>query len=175
MEPTKRYAELITERTVERFLQRLFLREPPVRALCVVAPFISPLTSSRFSLAALRTKVEREKVPTYVVTRQPDEPYQQEAMDVLRDCPWIELRYNPSVHAKLYVAHAKIESESFALFGSGNLTARSIETNVELAMMVYSKGPGRGLVKELYYWASVRLRTLAESQLVQRIRAQGRR
>jgi phosphatidylserine/phosphatidylglycerophosphate/cardiolipin synthase-like enzyme len=175
MEPTQRYAEMITERTVERFLQRLFLREPAVRALCIVAPFISPMTSSRFPLAALTAKVERERVPTYVVTRQPDEPYQKEAMDVLRDCPWVEVRYNSSVHAKLYVAHANVESESFALLGSGNLTARSIETNIELAMMIYSKGPGRGIVKDLYYWANVRLRTLAESHAVQRIRAQGAR
>ena len=71
--------------------------------------------------------------------------------------------------------HATDEHESFALFGSGNLTARSIENNIELAMMVYAKGPGRGLLHELYYWASVRLRTIDESSLIQPIRAKGRR
>src|SRR5205807_1228616 len=105
----------------------------------------------------------------------PDESYQQEAMAVLQDCPWVEVRYNASVHAKLYVAQATLESESFALFGSGNLTSRSVETNIELGMMVYGRGPGRGILHELYYWASVRIRTLGESKLVQRIRARGRR
>ena len=173
-EPVKRYAELITERTVERFLLRLFLREPPILALCIVSPFISPLTGFRYSLAALRQKVERECVPTYVVTRQPEDAYQVEALEILKNCPWIEIRYNASVHAKVYVAQARIESESFALFGSGNLTGRSIETNIELGMMVYGKGHGRDILRELYYWAGVRLRTFAESRLVQSIRARRR-
>jgi hypothetical protein len=165
-----RYAKLITERTVEKFLQRLFLRETPLRSLCIISPFIAAMADSRFSLAALRRKIEREAIPTYLITREPAEPYQIEAMQILTGCPWIEVRYNPSVHAKLYLAWARDEPESFALFGSGNLTAKSIESNIELAMMVYGTGPGRHIIRELHYWASVRLRTLRESRLVQGIR-----
>lgn len=73
--PTKRFAEVVTERTVERFLLRLFLREARLRAICIVAPFISSLAEARFSLRNLREKIERERIPTYVVTREPAEEY----------------------------------------------------------------------------------------------------
>jgi phosphatidylserine/phosphatidylglycerophosphate/cardiolipin synthase-like enzyme len=166
---TKRYLELVTERTVERFMRRLFLRETPLRGLCIVSPFIATLSNSRFSLVNLSKKIEIEQVPLYVITRAPFEPYQKEAMAILLNCPWIEVRYNPSVHAKVYVATAKREADSFALFGSGNLTAMSIESNIEVAMLIYSEGPGREILRELNYWASVRLRTLRESRLIKPI------
>lgn len=109
-----------------------------------------------------------------MITREPSEPYQREAMDILAGCPWLEIRYNPSVHAKVYVALSSREADSFALFGSGNLTARSFESNIEVGMMLYGDGIGRPLLRDLHYWAVCRLRTLRESRLVQRIRAQRR-
>lgn len=172
--PTKRFAEIVTQRTVERFLMRLFLRDTSLRAICIVSPFISSLADARYSLRRLREKVELEQVPTYVVTREPSDDYQAEAMCELLGSPWIELRYNAYVHAKLYVACARHDAESFALFGSGNLTGRSIESNIELAMLVYSHGPGREILRDLHYWASVRVRTMRESRLIQGIKAQRR-
>lgn len=166
----KPFVHLVTERTVERFLLRLFLRDCRLRNLCVVAPFISPLESSRFCLKDLRSKVEAERVPTYVITREPLELYQERAMAVLRGSPWIEVRYNASIHAKLYVATAERDADSFALFGSGNLTTQSIESNIELGMLVYGEGIGREILRQLHYWANVRLRTLQESRLVQPIK-----
>jgi len=170
MVSSAQHVELITERGVERFLQRLFLRGVALRSLYVVSPFVASMSQSRFSLACLRRKVEAERVPTYLITRAPDETYQQEAMEALFGSPQVEIRYNPSLHAKLYVAWAEREAESFALFGSGNLTAQSIESNIELGMVVYSIGPGKDILRELHYWASVRLRTLAESRLIQTMR-----
>jgi phosphatidylserine/phosphatidylglycerophosphate/cardiolipin synthase-like enzyme len=168
----RRHVELITERPVERFLLRLFLRDTDLRTLCIVSPFISSLANSRFTLADLRRKVEKERIPTYVVTREPAETYQEEAMVVLSGCPWIEIRYNASVHAKVYVALSVREADSFALFGSGNLTSASFESNIEVAMMLHSEGLGRSLLHELHYWVCGRLRTLRESVLVQRIKAE---
>ena len=171
MAQVMRYAHLVTERPVERFLMRLFLREAPLQCLCIVSPFIAAMAGRRFSLADLRAKVDTEKIPTYVLTREPVEEYQRNAMAILRGSPLIEVRYNQALHAKLYLAVAKREPESFALFGSGNLTAQSIESNLELAMMVYATGPGRDILRELHYWASVRLRTLPGSRLEQGIRS----
>lgn len=165
---------MLTERTVERFLLRLFLREAPLRGLCIIAPYIAPMRGRRFSLLDLRKKVEAENIPTYVITRRPVEEYQHETDEVLKGSPWIEVRYNDSIHAKVYVAHAKQESESFALFGSGNYTAKSIESNIEIGMMVYSEGPGRDVLRELQYWASVTARTLSGSKLIQPISAKRR-
>jgi phosphatidylserine/phosphatidylglycerophosphate/cardiolipin synthase-like enzyme len=171
---SKRYIELVSDRTIEKFLTRLFLRDTPLRYINIVAPYISAMSGTRFSLMDLRKKVERERVPMYVITRAPSESYQQEAMKVLWNSPWIEIRYNASIHAKVYVANAQRESESFALFGSSNLTAKSIESNIEVAILIYSKGPGKEILRELSYWAGVRLRTLEESRLVQPIKASRR-
>lgn len=170
----KRHIELVTDKTVEKFLTRLFLRNTPLRSINIVAPYISVMSGARFTLLDLRKKVEREQVPLYVVTRAPSEPYQKEAMSLLKNSPWTEIRYNASIHAKVYVANAQRESDSFALFGSGNLTARSIESNIEVAMLIYSEGLGKEILRELSYWAGVRLRTFAESRLIQPIRAKRR-
>lgn len=162
----------MTDRPVEHFLLRFFLRDADLRSLCIVSPFISSLAGCRFTLADLRRKIERERICTYVTTRQPVEEYQVEAMTVLLGSPWIEVRYNPSIHAKVYVAMARRESDSFGLFGSGNLTAGSVHANIEVAMMLYGGGIGRTLLHELNYWINGRLRTLRESAVVQRIRAE---
>jgi len=161
----------VTERTVEQFLLRLFLRDVSIRSLCIVSPFISTLEGSRFTLQDLSEKIRRERIPTYVVTRSPTEPYQEAAMAVLASNEWVEVRFNESVHAKVYVSSAIPESESFALFGSGNLTGSSIDANIEVGMIIVAKGQGRRLVDELCYWANSRLRVLEESRLYQRIRA----
>ena len=166
-----RHIRLITERTVECFLQRLFLRAMPVRSLCLVSPFINTLEGTRYSFADLSEKITREQIPTYVVTRPPVEAYQQEAMAILMENTWVEIRYNDSIHAKVYVAAAYRESESFALFGSGNLTGRSITSNIEVGMIIVAQGQGRPLVEDLFYWANNRLRVLEESKLHQPLRA----
>jgi phosphatidylserine/phosphatidylglycerophosphate/cardiolipin synthase-like enzyme len=92
-------------------------------------------------------------------------------MEILRSNDWIELRFNNSIHAKVYVTSAIPETESFAFLGSGNLTGRSIESNIEVGMMIVAQGLGRPLVAELHYWANNRLRVLEESKLQQPIRA----
>jgi phosphatidylserine/phosphatidylglycerophosphate/cardiolipin synthase-like enzyme len=95
-------------------------------------------------------------------------------MAILVQNEWVEIRYNNTLHAKVYVTAAVQESESFALFGSGNLTGRSIATNLEVGMIIIAQGQGRPLVDELYYWANNRLRILEESKLHQPIRAKRR-
>jgi phosphatidylserine/phosphatidylglycerophosphate/cardiolipin synthase-like enzyme len=167
---SRRHVRLVTERTVEHFLRRLFLRDATMRNLCLIAPFINTMDDCRFTLADVSAKIRAERIPTFVVTREPTEDYQVEAMKILCDNDWVEVRYNESVHAKVYVAAAQRESESFALFGSGNLTGRAITSNVEVGMMLYAQGIGRPLVDELYYWANNRLRTLPESRLHKPIR-----
>lgn len=166
-----RHIRLVTERTVEHFLQRLFLRDISIRSLCIVSPFINTMEGSRFTLADLSDKIERERIPTYIVTRSPLESYQHQAMAILAENNWVEIRYNNTVHAKVYVTAALPESESFALFGSCNLTGRSIESNIEVGMIIVAQGQGRPLVEKLYYWVNNRLRVLEESKLYQPIRA----
>jgi hypothetical protein len=167
--PENRYIELITERCVEKFLLRLFLRKTDIKTLCIISPFISTLSTSRFTLKDLRKKIEVENIPTYLITLEPIESYQKEAVNELLGCPWIEIRYNPHIHAKTYILLSSRERDSFALLGSGNFTTKSFENNIEIGMMIYAKGVGNILFHELYYWASVKLRTLPDSKLIQKI------
>ncbi len=166
--PEARPIRLVTARTVDCFLQRFFLRDAAIRNLCIVSPFINTLEGCRFTLRDLSEKIERECIPTYVVTRSPSEFYQEQALAVLACNEWVEIRFNESVHAKVYVSSATPESESFALFGSGNLTSRSVVGNIEVGMLIVARGQGRPMVDELYYWANNRLRVLEESRIHQR-------
>ena len=107
-----RHVCLFTERTVDYFLQRFFLRGVPFRNLCIVSPFINTLEGSRFTLRNLSDKIQQDCIPTYAITRPPSEPYQEEAIAVLSNNDWVEIRFNESVHAKVYVSSAIPESES---------------------------------------------------------------
>jgi hypothetical protein len=150
---------------VEHFLTRLFLRDPPLRSLTLVAPFVNTMQDCRFSLADLSAKIKAQRIVTYFVTRNPEESWQEEAVALLAKNAWIEIRFNESLHAKVFVASAIQESESFAVFGSGNLTGAAVNSNLEVGMLLLASGPGRKLVDELYYWATNNLRVLPESHL----------
>jgi len=149
---------------------RLFLRDPPLRSLTLVSPFVNTMEDCRFSLADISAKIKSQRIPTYFVTRKPIESWQEEAVELLSKNEWIEIRFNESLHAKVYVASANPESESFALFGSGNLTGAAINSNLEVGMMLFARGIGRKLVDELCYWATNNLRVLPESTLYKSIR-----
>jgi len=155
---------------VEHFLARLFLRDPLLRSLTLVSPFVNTMQDCRYPLADLSAKIKSQRIPTYFVTRKPQESWQEEAVALLLKNDWIEIRFNESLHAKVFVASAVQESESFAVFGSGNLTGAAINTNLEVGMLLLARGAGRKLVDELYYWATNDLRVLPESTLYKPMR-----
>lgn len=113
-----------------------------------------------------KTKAEKGRV--HVITQEPKDKYHKEGLAVLEQGENVEIRYNPDVHAKLYISWSRIEEESFAMFGSGNLTSSGISYNLELGMMILARGYGRKLVRELYNWGDV-LRT--RSHKIKSIRA----
>jgi hypothetical protein len=156
------YAQVITERTVERFLHRYLISASNTLSLVVVNPFISDLSGSVHSLRSIIDKINADRSRLYVITRPPRSDYQHAAMSLLHDCRHAEIRYNADIHAKLYVCWSRKESESFALFGSGNLTEGGLRNNIELGMMLYARGLGRKLVRELYQWGSQVLRTTSD-------------
>lgn len=116
--PTKRFAEIVYERTVERFLLRLFLRDAKLRAICIVSAFISTLAEVCFSLPHLRERVER--VPTYVVTREANDDYQADAMRGLLGSPWIESNGRVGPYSR--VAYHR-QTHSRARFSQPNFAA----------------------------------------------------
>ena len=62
----------------------------------------------------------------------------------------------------------------FAMLGSANLTNSSIEDNIEIGMIIYDIGQGKHIIRDLYNWGAIRLRTLKESKLVKKIDFQRR-
>ena len=161
------YLQVLTERSVERFLQR-FMSSSGQQVLLIISPFIGSLESESYSLDDVIRKTHSEKSRFYVITREPEQTYHREGLAVLEQGENVEIRYNPDVHAKLYVSWNRNEEESFAMFGSGNLTSSGMSYNLELGMMILSRGYGRKLVRELYHWGN-NLRTQSKLQKSVRI------
>lgn len=145
------YLKILTERTVENFLQR-YMSSSGQQVLLIISPFIGSLEGESYVLADVINKTRSEKGRVIVITREPQERYHKEGLLVLEQGKNVEIRYNPDVHAKLYVSWNRNEEESFAMFGSGNLTRSGMTYNLELGMMILSRDYGRKLVRELYRW-----------------------
>ena len=154
------YVRIFTERSVDLFLQKYLLCSTFPQILVIVSPFISDLAGEQVDLKDIVAKITKDKTQTYVITRSPKELYQQSSIAILNQSPYIEIRYNEDIHAKLYLCWCrKKEEDSFALFGSGNLTTGGIRRNLELGMMIFSHDHGRTLIRDLYEWATVGLRS----------------
>ena len=156
------YAQMVTERPVGRFLQRYLLGGVVAQTMVFVSPFIGDLAGTPFELRAVTEKAVADRTRLYVITREPREPYHQAGVELLQQCPLAEIRYNPDIHAKLYVVWSRDETESFALFGSGNLTESGLRHNIELGMMIFARGHGRAILRDLYQWSTHTLRTMSQ-------------
>jgi hypothetical protein len=161
------FLQILTERSVERFFRR-YMSGSGHQVLLIISPFIGSLDGEPYELVDILKKSLAGKGIVNVITRPPAADYHREGLAVLNRGDNVEIRYNPDVHAKLYVSWDRNEEDSFAMFGSGNLTSSGIRFNLELGMMILSRSQGRKLVRELYRWGD-NLRT--QSQIIkQRIK-----
>ncbi len=154
------YVRIFTDKAVDQFLHKYIACDVFPQNLVIVSPFISDLAGELINLQDLVKKINTDKTRTYVITRPAKEKYQRESMDILSQSPFIEVRTNDDIHAKLYICWCRdSEEDSFALFGSGNLTKGGVRHNLELGMMIYSRDHGKTLVRDLYNWGANELRT----------------
>jgi hypothetical protein len=156
------YVQILTERSVERFLQQYLISAIRPQALVIVSPFIGDLAGHLYDLKDILNKVAADQTRMYVITRPPRDKYHRAGLALLQQSPLVEIRYNHDVHAKLYICWSRAEEESFAMFGSGNLTSAGLRHNLELGMIIFAHGYGRQLVNALYQWSSVTLRSKSE-------------
>jgi len=168
------YSEIISNKPVQKFLLKFYLSEIPIENLILISPFLDALESTRVSLDKICRRAVEKGIHTYVITRAPEEEYQQRAIDILKGYDPVELRFNESLHAKLYICLCRDESRSFALLGSANLTRKSIEKNIEIAIMIYGRGRGREILSERFGWGLERLRTLSETKIIKKMKFQRR-
>lgn len=154
------FVRIFTDKSVDQFLQKFIVCEAHPMNLVIVSPFISDLAGEQIDLQDVIEKINAGKIRTYVITRSPKEIYQKISMDLLQQSPYVELRYNEDIHAKLFICWCReMEDKSFALFGSGNLTKGGLRQNLELGMMVYAQDHGKTIVRDLYEWSTSGLRT----------------
>jgi HKD family nuclease len=163
------YVQVFPERPVERFLQMVILSQRTVDELVLISPIIGPLSGVSVSMARLTDAINRGRIRTYVITNEPapEYPAHQRAVSLLGSSDFTEIRFNPSLHAKVYVC--RIRNGGFALLGSGNLTETSIRQRIEIGMIIFARGAGIPIFHELLEWGTVRLRSLRESKLVKRM------
>ena len=155
------YIQLFTHGSVEQFINRYLISYVNVRILVIISPFIADLEGEKYSLKDLLDKAKKNRTRVYVITRPPEEEYQKKSMGLIYKYPNVELRYNTDVHAKLFVCWGKEVDESFALFGSANLTPGGLRHNLELGMMILSKDHGQTLVTDLYQWGNFSVRSIS--------------
>lgn len=168
------YIEIVTDKPVKKFLLRFCLCQTSIQSLILVSPIVGTLQGTQVTLDLVCRKAQENNILTYVITRPPDDRFHKEAVSTFLSCDQAEVRFNESLHAKLYVCLCQDESQSFALLGSANLSRTSIERNIEVAMMIYGRGQGRDILQELSQWGVQRLRTLSSTKLVKKMKRQRR-
>lgn len=163
------YVEIVPDRPVERFLRMFILSPRQIDELILISPIIGMLHGVSVSMTRIVERIDRERIRTYVITNEPrpDHLSHKAAVAVLSKSDFTEIRFNESLHAKVYVC--RFLDGGFALLGSGNLTETSIRQRIEIGLLIFSRGRGVPLFHELSEWGTVRLRSLRESRLVKRI------
>jgi hypothetical protein len=149
------------------FVNRLRREREHVRHLVVISPWITTSSDSASPFASLIGLIRSRRFPSYVITRRPQSYAHSEATEVLKSCPTVELIYNDNVHAKIYAAIGP-SPHGFALLGSANLTAGSLEL-YEIGLLVIGVGPGSSIVEDLANFGMRHLRTRPESEVIKKI------
>jgi len=161
------YIKVYTKNTVEQFINRYMVGASKAQVLVLVSPFISILEGEPYELKDILKRAERDHTRVYVVTRKPEMAYQLQGIELLNRFSCVEIRYNSEIHAKLYISWGRELEESFAFFGSGNLTSGGLRYNLELGMMILARGDGKSIIRTLYHWGSHDIRVV--SKLVKKI------
>lgn len=158
----------ITNNPVKDFFQRFYCLKEKLNDLVIISPIVASLNDTEFSLKRLVGKIDNEKIRTYIITRTPEKNFHYEAIEILSKSRFVEIRYNDTLHAKLYLINC--ESRGFAYLGSGNLTRTAMESNVEIGILINPFGKGKIIYQELYNWGLRVLRTSPDSKIIKKIR-----
>jgi hypothetical protein len=149
---------VLTYRVMEEFLSRVLLEDRPISTLTLVSPWISPLELGHIGLSSLRDRIHHRHIRTLILTRPPLDEWHSNALDLLKNSPWVSICVLPDLHAKIFLCEAV--PVGFGLIGSANLTAKSL-TNFEVAVLFEGRGIFSPLLKELRILAWNDLRRLS--------------
>lgn len=76
------YAEIISTKPVQRFMDKYCLSDHPVQNLALISPFIHSLQGNLQSLDSICKKSQEKGIPIYVITREPEDELHQEKNQV---------------------------------------------------------------------------------------------
>ncbi len=149
------------------FASRLRRARKVVRLIVIASPWITAQTARNSALSQIARIVTENKIPTHVFSRSPQTSSELLGLQMLTNCPTVELVYNPHLHAKLYVCIAPYPY-GFAILGSANMTSHS-DALYEIGLIVLAAGGGEGIIKELANFGMDYVRTRPESQVAKRM------
>lgn len=164
----KPFASIINNRIVESFLVRFNTIDQYVEELLIVSPILGTLASTGITLERLIRILRVRKIRTIIITRSPDDemarnaPGHRVALEMIGSLSRVEIRFNNSLHAKVYICLGSDKQNSFALLGSANMTKTSITHNIEIGIMIKYWYEGRALINELEYFIKNKLRLQSE-------------
>lgn len=162
-------AEVVADRVTEAFFKRFIDRVQSgdrCNGLWIVSPWFSNLQGEEISLEDILDVVRRNKIRTTVITRTPEPEYHRVAMrKVLRRSP-VEVYFNDTLHAKMYIA--RNEDVSLALVGSANLSKTGLH-GIEVGLLIRGVGWGSEVVQSLVQ-VGVNIRDQATTDLVKEFR-----
>ncbi len=149
------------------FASRLRRARSVARLIVIASPWITAQATKSSALDQITRIVDENRIPTYVFSRPPRTSSELLGLQMLMNCPTVELVYNPHLHAKLYVCIAPYPY-GFAVLGSANMTANS-DALYEIGLIVLAAGGGEGIIKELASFGMDYLRTRPESQVAKQM------
>jgi hypothetical protein len=159
-------AQLVTRRVPEKFLRRVIDGNDAYRSLVLVSPWIDPMYDEPYRLEALVNKIRSRSIPTYVITREPEETWHREAVELLCKCATVEMNFNHLLHAKFYVCECV--PHGFALLATSNLTTPGL-LGYEVGLLVEGRGGGEPIVNKLRDLCLFTLRAFRETRRIKEI------
>jgi hypothetical protein len=140
------WIHLVTRHVIGEFLGML-ARARGWNKVYLIAPWISEISYPGVpTLAQMAKRIHDENATVYVVTRPPIDDWHENALQIIESTRRANIALVPELHTKLYCA-STAEAE-FALFGSPNLTQRSLQ-NIEMGLFVRGSGQGKQFVRDL--------------------------
>ncbi len=149
------------------FENRLRRAQYEAQKIIIASPWVTCSDMKAGPLVRITSIINKHQLPTYIVTRPPENSAEVKALNMLSQCQSTEIVYNPNLHAKLYICLAPYPY-GFAMIGSANLTHKSEELH-EIGLIVLAAGGGEEIVKQLASFIMDYLRTRPDSAVQKRL------
>ncbi len=141
-----KYVRVVHEGGHQYFFDR-FVIATGIAELIIISPWIMDLEAERIKLRQILHTINKEKVPTVIITRAPNyEPLNIDALKLFKESRWTTIFYNNDLHAKVYVC--RCDPFGFALVSSANLSGRATRA-LEIGVFIEGKGHGCKVIDEL--------------------------